>query len=234
MQQVRPTPFDLVFEPLAQTTFPRIQSALTESGQDPLDRDAFLMLRDVVTLLRELRPEEGLGEGIDQLAALIHHGYLFWHAGKRSIDLSTGQLSEILRETPQSAEEEPAPPPHYVQVPVRRLWAPVVPGEAPEPLDGFFQFMARPSLLRVLAVFGIHPERPGFSVVEVAGPRPKGLARPDSSPLFAPTLEGGSAAGIYSLAGGEELLELGWRVHKLGVGSWEPEAVRSGRSGPGS
>src|SRR5918992_2134796 len=106
MQQVRPTPFDLVFEPLAQTTFPRIQSALTQSGQDPLDRDAFLMLREVVSLLRELRPEEGLGEGIDQLAALVHHGYLFWNAGKRSIDLSSAQLSEILQEVQESAGDE--------------------------------------------------------------------------------------------------------------------------------
>jgi hypothetical protein len=215
MQQVRPTPFDLVFEPLAQTTFPRIQSALVQSGQDPLDRDAFLMLRDVVTLLRELRPDEGLGEGIDQLAALVHHGYLFWHAGKRSIDLSAEQLTDILGDSPESAEEEALPPPHYVQVPVRRLWAPVVPAEPPEPLDGFFQFGAGRNLLHVLGVFGIHPERPGFSVVEVAGPRPRGLSRPDSSPLFAPTLAGGSAAGIYSLAGGEELLELGWRTCRI-------------------
>jgi hypothetical protein len=225
MQQVRPTPFDLVFEPLDQTTFPRIQSALAESGQDPLDRDAFLMLRDVVTLLRELRPEEGLGEGIDQLAALVHHGYLFWNAGKRSVDLSTRQLSNLLSDSPETAEGEPAPPPHYVQVPVRRLWAPVVPGDAPEPLDGFFQFVARPNLLRVLGVFGIHPERPGFSVVEVAGPRPEGLSRSDSSPLFAPTLEGGSAAGIYSLTGGEELLELGWRTCRIATlaeaGQWK-------------
>src|ERR687895_2518304 len=114
MQQVRPTPFDLVFEPLDQTAFPRIQSALAESGQDPLDRDAFLMLRDVVTLLRELRPEEGLGEGIDQLAALVHHGYLFWNAGKRYVDLSDGQLDEILRGGSESAPEEPAIPPHFV------------------------------------------------------------------------------------------------------------------------
>ncbi len=225
MQQVRPTPFDLVFESLSQTTFTHIQSALTNSGQDPLDRDAFLMLREVVTLLRELRPEEGLGEGIDQLAALVHHGYLFWNAGKRSIDLSSAQLSEILRDVQQSADHESAALPQYVQVPVRRLWAPVVPGEAPEPLDGFFQYGVSPNQLRVLGVFGIHPERPGFSVVEVAGPRHVGLSRSDSTPLFAPTLEGGSAAGIYSLTGGEELLELGWRTCRIATlaeaGEWK-------------
>jgi hypothetical protein len=212
MQQVRLTPFDLVFESQSQTTFPRIQSALTQAGQDPMDRDAFLMLRDVVTLLRDLRPEDGLGEGIDQLAALVHHSYLFWNAGKRSIDLSAAQLGDILQETSGSAEYESPPLPHYVQVPVRRIWAPVVPGEPPEPLDGFFHYRAGPNHLRVLGVFGIHPERPGFSVVEVAGARPVALSRADGTPLFAPTLPGGSAAGIYSLSGGEELLELGWRT----------------------
>lgn len=228
MQQVRPTPFDLVFEPIVQTTFPRIQSALAESGQDPLDRDAILMLRDVVTLLRDLRPEEGLGEGIDQLAALVHHGYLFWDAGKRTVDLSFAQLGDLLGERVETAPDEALPPPHFVQVPVRRIWGAVVPGEPPEPLDGFFQYGRQPNILRVLGVFGIHPDRPGFSVVEVAGSRPRGLSRPDRTALFSSTLPGGSAAGIYSLAGGEELLELGWRVHTLGVGSWEPEAIRSG------
>ena len=234
MQQVRPTPFDLVFEPLVQTTFPRIQSALAQSGQDPLDRDAFLMLRDVVTLLRDLRPEEGLGEGIDQLAALVHHGYLFWDAGKRTVDLSLAQLGELLGERVESAPEEALLPSIFVQVPGRRVWATVVPGQPPEPLDGLFQYGRQPNALQVLAVFGMHPDRPGFTVVEVAGGRPQGLSRPDATALFSSTLSGGSAAGIYSLAGGEELLELGWRVHKLVVGSWEPEAVRSGRSGPGS
>jgi hypothetical protein len=225
MQQVRPTPFDLVFEPLAQTTFPRIQSALAQSRQDPLDRDAFLMLREVVTLLRELRPEEGLGEGIDQLAALVHHGYLFWSAGKRALDVSDGQLDEILRGGSETAPEEPAIPPHFVQLPKHRVWASVVPGEVPEPLDGFFQHGPGSGALRILGVFGIHPERPGFSVVEVGGSRPRGLSRSDGSALFASTLAGGAAAGIYSLAGGEELLELGWRVAALvapaEVGPWK-------------
>ena len=223
MQQVRSTPFDLVFEPLAQTTFPRIQSALAQSGQDPLDRDAFLMVREVVTLLRELRPEEGLGEGIDQLAALVHHGYLFWIAGKRVLDIPVGQLGEILRDGSESAPEPPIPP-HFVQLPQRLVWASVVPGEVPEPLDGFFQHGEESKSLRVLGVFGVHPERPGFSVVEVGGSRPRGLSRPDGSALFASTLPGGAAAGIYSLAGGEELLELGWRVSALlapaEVGPW--------------
>jgi hypothetical protein len=107
-----------------------------------------------------------------------------------------------------------------VQLPLRRVWAEVVPGEPPEPLDGCFLHQADASNLRVLGVFGIHPDRPGFSVVEVTGPRPFNLVRRDQSTLFSPVLPGGARAGLFSVIGGEELLELGWRVG-LGAGSWE-------------
>jgi len=215
MQQVRPTPFDLVFEPAARTTFPAIRAVLLDSRQDPLDRDGFLMLRDVVTLVRDLRPEEGLGEGIDQLAALLHHAYLFWDAGKITVDLPFEGLGYIMGEQFDPDQEELNRPPHYTQLPEHRIWAQVLAGQAHEPLDGYFQYAPEPGFLRILGVFGMHPERFGFSVVEVAGPLPRALARPDGSALFAPTLPGGSAAGIYSLAGGEELLELGWRTWRI-------------------
>ena len=78
----RPTPFDLVFDPLADDRFPAIRDALASNGRDPRDRDAFLMERASVSLIRELRPEDGVGDGMDQLVALVHHAYLFW-AGER-------------------------------------------------------------------------------------------------------------------------------------------------------
>jgi hypothetical protein len=81
-------------------------------------------------------------------------------------------------------------------------------------MDGCFVHSAG-SHLRVLGIFGIRPEREGFSAVETAGPRPAALERPDGSPLFSPVLAGGRAAGLYSIVGGEELLELGWRTRAL-------------------
>jgi hypothetical protein len=57
----RPTPFDLVFSHAAETAFPAIRGALERGGQDPTDRDAFLMVPQVVSLLREFRPVVGLG-----------------------------------------------------------------------------------------------------------------------------------------------------------------------------
>jgi hypothetical protein len=221
MPRVRPTPFDLVFESAAQTTFPAIQSTLAKSGQDARDRDGFLLLRDVVMLLRDLRPEGGLGEGIDQLAALIHHGYLFWTAGCLITEWPLERLPDLLSPTHPFDEHSGQEAPFYTQLPEHRVWAQVVPGEPPEPLDGFFQHAAiTPGVRRVLAVSGIHSERPGFSVVEVIGRKPRDLARPDGSPLFSSTLPGGSAAGLYSIAGEEELLELGWRSYQLPAPSY--------------
>jgi hypothetical protein len=226
MPRSRPTPFDLVFEQSAQEAFPRIRAALHQGCQDDRDRDAFLMARDVVGLLRDLRPEEGLGEGIDQLAAFVHHAYLFWSAGEYVREIEAEGLKNLLS-TGASDGCAQAPPTYYVQFPEHRLWAAAIPGQPPEPLDGCFVHSSGDTL-RVLAVLGVHPGREGFSVVEASGLRPAVLAREDGTPLFAPVLVGGAAGGLFSLTGEEELLELGWRV-QLSAGSWE-SGVRSSRA----
>ena len=208
----RPTPFDLVFGQSAQEVFPKIRLALDQAGHDPRDRDRFMMVREVVTLLRELRPEEGLGEGIGQLAALLQHAYLFWEAGEPTIELSPDRLAGLLAASP-SDEPAAARSAYYIQVPERRIWAQVVSGQSHEPLDGcFVHSTSEGDGLRVLGVFGVHPDREGFSVVEAAGKRPTALARQDGTPLFSPTLPGGAAARLLSLTGEEELLDLGWRT----------------------
>jgi hypothetical protein len=216
MSSPRSTPFDLVFGDTARRIFPNISTALSRAGTEPRDRDAFLMVRDVVTLLRELRPEEGLGEAIDQLAALVHHSFLFWAAGCLVVELPTEHLGDFLGTSPPDAEQQQEPPAYYVQLPARRIWAQAVTAMPPEPLDGCFVHASpEGTSLRVLGVFGLHRERAGFTVVEVAGTRPVALVRPDGSQLFSPTLPGGAAARLFSLAGGEELLELGWRTRTL-------------------
>jgi hypothetical protein len=223
---MRPTPFDLVFRQSATDVFPGIQSALKQAGYDPTDRDSFLMVREVVTLLHELRPEEGLGEGIDQLAALVHHAYLFWAADALTVEVSANQLTALLGSRAETAADEP-PPAYYASMPPQRIWAQVIPERPPEPLDGcFVHHLTDGTALRVLGVFGIHPEREGFSVVEVVGQRSAKLSRADGTELFAPTLEGGKAAGLFSITGEEELLDLGWRTRTVaaetaaGAGRW--------------
>jgi hypothetical protein len=225
MVEHRINPFELVFESAAPTAFPAIRQALAQEGRDARDRDAFLMVREALLLLRELRPDEGLGEGIDQLTALVHHAYLFWDSGSVTVEVPSGRLDDLMSQPSTRLQGDIGPSTAYLQLPERRIWAQVVPGQAQEPLDGFFHYPGiDPGQLRMLGVFGMYPDRPGFSVVEVAGPRPAPLVRPDGSPLFSSTLPGGGAAGLYSLMGEEELLELGWRAAQLGAGSWEPAA----------
>ncbi len=224
----RPTPLDLVFDRAAASTFPRIASSLAAGGHDPADRDAFLMDREVVTLLRDLRPEEGLGEAMDQMVALVHHAYLAWAAGAVTIPVSREAAEELLGPTPVEAADSKDVPAYYAQFPERMIWATVIESDAPEPLDGIFVSRVPGGDLRVLGIFGLRPDRAGFSVVEATGAGVERLAREDGSPLFHPTLPGGATAGLRSIVGEEELLELGWRTQGLagGVGTgearWKP------------
>jgi hypothetical protein len=220
----RPTPLDLVFHRAAESTFPRIAAGLAAAGQDPSDRDAFLMDREVISLLRDLRPEEGLGAAMDQMVALVHHAYLTWAAGTPTVAVARETAEEILAEGSADPPDPKDVPPYYAQFPERYIWASVIEDHAPEPLDGVFISRTPAGELRVLGIFGLRPERAGFSAVEIIGPRTSDLARADGSPLFEANLTGGIAAGLRSIVGEEELLELGWRTLGLaaGVGSGEP------------
>jgi hypothetical protein len=213
---MRPTPFELIFEPLADARFPAIRDALERAARDPRDRDAFLMVQEASALIRELRPEEGIGEGMDQLVAFVHHAFLLWRAGVPVLPITREQLEHLLDGggTEDAGAETPAA--WYAQLPPRRIWAQVLEDAPHEPLDGCFAHELSDGRLRVLGVFGLHEDRFGFSVVETAGTRPARLARPDGTPLFAPTLPGADAAGLHSLGGADELLELGWRLRGLG------------------
>jgi hypothetical protein len=211
----RATPLDLVFQPAAATSFPRIAASLAAAGHDPTDRDAFLMDREVITLLRDLRPDEGLGEAMDQMVALVHHAYLTWAAGGVTIPVGHDAAEELLGGAAANGSEPRDMPAYYAQFPERMIWASVIENAAPEPLDGVFVSRDPSGPLRVLGIFGLRPDRPGFSAVEATGPRAPRLTRGDGTALFAPTLPGAAAAGLRSITGEEELLELGWRTQGL-------------------
>jgi hypothetical protein len=220
----RATPLDLVFNRAVESTFPRIAASLADAGHDPADRDAFLMDGEVVTLLRDLRPEEGLGEAMDQMVALVHHPYLAWSAGAVTIPLGREATEELLGRTPAEVSDSRDLPTYYAQFPERLIWAKVIENEVPEPLDGIFVSRIPGGDLRVLGIFGLRPDRPGFSAVEATGGRAESLTREDGSPLFDPTLAGGANAGLRSIVGEEELLELGWRTQSLAAGVETGEA----------
>ena len=220
----RATPLDLVFGPAAEPAFPRIAASLAAGGHDPSDRDAFLMDREVVTLLHDLRPEQGLGEAMDQMVALVHHAFLAWAAGAVTIPIGPQAAEELLEQPLAEAAESKDVPPYFAQFPERLIWATVIENQPPEPLDGIFVSRTPDGDLRVLGIFGLRPDRPGFSAVEATGGRVERLAREDGSRLFDPTLTGGATAGLRSIVGEEELLELGWRTRFLAAGAESGDA----------
>lgn len=213
---------DLIFSRFTGTAFPAIQKAIAQGGIAPADRDAFLMLPDAVTLLRDLRPEEGLGEGMDYIVALAHHAYLAWDAGSHTLSLTPEDTNDLLDERPAAQHDLAGTPrAYYAQFIGHQIWAHVVADEAAEPLDGCFVHYAPDASLRVLGIFGLRPERFGFSAVEAIGPRPAAQVRPDGAPLFSPSL---GAGRIHTLVGSEELLELGWRTLIPAHAAWSKAA----------
>lgn len=209
----RPTPYGLVFGELASERFPVLREAVAQAGHDLRDRDAFVLVREVAALLQELRPEEGLGEGADELAAFVHAAFVFWLDGESVVELDRDALARAIGgELPGSGVSSGRS--YYLQLPVQRVWGEPLAGRPPEPLDGWFASFG-PDGVRVLAVFGLHPGREGFTAVQAAGRRPGRLVRLDRSPPFSSRLEGGSGAGLHSIAGAEELLELVYRCHAL-------------------
>lgn len=226
MTASRPTPFDLVFDDLAKDRFPEIRSSLAESSIDPANRDAFLLNRFVVQVLRDIVPDEGVGEAVDQHVALLHNAYLFWDRGTRVVRLTREQTEGILKHLPP---DHPAPPSDtlYIQFPERTIWAQINEGHPHEPLDGLFVTRPSPDQYRVLGVFGMHPDRIGFSVAEVAGARMDQTVRADGSPLFTPVLPGGAQANLFSVDGAGELIELGARTMSLAQNGASPEQNRT-------
>ncbi|HEX9165985.1 MAG TPA: hypothetical protein VF862_08750 [Gemmatimonadales bacterium] len=246
MSAPRPTPYELAIAPWADERFLPVRQALGELGVDPWDRDAFLMAKPVVELVHALRPEAGVGEGMDEFVALLHAAFLYWMHGEPLRRLEEEDFVGLLgtggrpdRPPLRAGEDEAtggrpglgydaAGAAHqaarrvssieYVQFPPLRIWGAPGEGAAHEPLDGCF-LVRRGGRLAVVGILGAHPGRDGFTVVAVEGARPGELSRPDGTPLFGPVMEGGSEAGLHSLTGMEELLELGWRAAGMGRGT---------------
>jgi hypothetical protein len=221
---MRATPFALAFGEI-EPRFPAIAEALQQNGAAATDRDRFVLLEPVGRLLREIVPEDAGVDALEAHVLLLHHAYLFWAAEQRVYPVSEQALRRAVGETRMTTRL-----PHtaqYLQLPELRVWG--APNEAspPEPLDGMFVSEA-PSgdgAVTVLAIFGMRPDRPGFSAVGLEGRAdpddPKGgeieiaAARDDGSAPFAPTLAGGTAAGLYSVANAGELLLLTCRLLTL-------------------
>jgi hypothetical protein len=182
-----------------------------------------VLLEPVGRLLREIAPE---GAGPDELEGhvlLLHHAYLFWAAQQPIYRIS----EQMLRDAVANAQLGTKPPQteQYLQLPELRVWGSAHESSPPEPLDGMFVSRGNRGGIDVLAIFGMRPDRPGFSAVGLEGradlddPTSAELeiaaTRADGSPAFGPRLAGGTAAGLYSVANAGELLLLTSRLVAL-------------------
>jgi len=221
----RLTPYDLAFGAASEERFERIRDSLARTGADPHDLDAFVLDREVVGFLRDLVPDEGVGEAVREHLALLHHAWLYWAEGGWLVRVTRDRARRLLAPEVPAAEPggnpDPLPPvsgiprAFYLQLPEQLLWADVGDGGAHQPVDGAFVRPWPGGGLFVLAVTGMHPGREGFTVVEADGHVVDGPEPRDGRAPFAPVLPGGDAAGLFSLVGEDELLELGTRA--LGI-----------------
>ena len=200
---------------MADERFPALAASLGATGRDDADRDAFLLDRAVVELLQDLVPEEHDPDQIREFVAVLHHAYLFWRHGRTVVPIDRPRAARLL--APAAPDTAPSAglavrPSAYHQFPERLVWAQITPDAPHEPLDGVFLRPGPTAEIEVLGVFGVHPDRPGFGVAEVSGPRPATLRRADGSLPYSPALPGGDAAGLHSLVGADELLELAFRT----------------------
>jgi hypothetical protein len=198
-------PFRQVFGPMADERFPAIRDAAAgERAIEPL-----LMCRPMMDLLHDLRPDTGLGESVDDFVAFVHACYLYWCDGAHDTALDESTTLQLVRDAVAGVVRgEPPNAARYVQVHPRLLWTRPESSEIHEPIDGWFA-VREGTALRMVACIGVHPARPGLSVMVVRGERPDALGR---TPPYAPEMEGGAAAGLVSVATVEEMLALGWQA----------------------
>ncbi len=222
---MRATPFALAFGEIAPR-FPAIAEALQLQGTAATDRDRFVLLEPVGRLLREIVPPDAGADALEAHVLLLHHAYLFWAAAQRVYPISEPALRRAVAEKRLTTDLPHAA--QYLQLPELRVWGAPHDANPPEPLDGMFVSEATPGgpgAIAVLAIFGMRPDRPGFSAVGLEGradpddPTASEIeiaaARDDGSAPFGPTLAGGTAAGLYSVANAGELLLLTCRLLAL-------------------
>ncbi len=206
MNAPRPHPFDLVFSQFADNEFPRFRELL---GNTPT-LDQFLIAPPVVEWLDALRPEEGIGDAVDEFVLLTHAAYRWWAEGSATRSFDREATESLIASAAVGSDGTGQLRTTYFQVAPHRIWGRIEESNH-EPLDGWFAVVDGDEL-RVVGCLGVHPERPGLSVMAVAGPRNTIAPRADGAPPFAPTMSGGDLAGLYAIDTPDELLQLAWQA----------------------
>jgi hypothetical protein len=207
-------PFDYVFGELTPHRFEALREAAGDVSHDLGSRVGFQRFQPVLDLLAELvppQPQGSPGVAMEHYATLLYVAYRYWSAGRHSFELTRHQI-EVMLQT--EAVDRPPIVPHgacYLKLPERLFWARIDTDSPHEPLDGLFAVIdPEGTEATVLGVLGLRPERGGFSqlAVSVAVPDWERAAETVRRPLFAPVMEGGDRAKVYSLISEGELLYL--------------------------
>ena len=154
-----------------------------------------------------------------ELGALAFHAVPFRRAGCVTLLLDVELCRFLAAQGPgPAATVTPPAPAGYVQFPRHLVWAQAVPGDPPEPVDGFFWTVGAGDVLHLLLATGIREGRPGLSVVPVAeallaeAPGWLHARMREAGEDFATTLPGGELRGLYSFVTAGEVLKLAARL----------------------
>jgi hypothetical protein len=204
----RPHPFDLMFGGFRSGRLPAIRETL----QDTRDLDAFLLAPAALELLRELRPDDGLGEAVGDFVALVYAAYLFWCDGERTVVLDESTTRQLCSSEPGAARAPAAvSKTRYIQLAPHIVWGQLNDTAPYEPLDGWFTIHGDAGF-RLVACFGVHAHRPGVSVATVGGTLVAPVRRSDGTGVFEPRMPGGGAARLFAVNTPDDLLLLAWRA----------------------
>ncbi len=205
-------PYDHAFAELADARFGTIRDEATRDRRDLRDRAQFTTLPSVQRLLTEMESPELLSEqpeAAGEYVTALYVAYRFWDAGRCTVAVSRERLEVAMAEPPPA--HQPAVP-HgacYLQLPERWFWAQIDAGAPHEPLDGIFVVEdAAGRDLSTLTVLGLRTDRPGFSQIALAAVPDDLRAASAEEPDFAPTVDGGDAAGLKSVTTPAALLHL--------------------------
>ena len=227
------TPYELAFGPpdFESRIFPEILEELRSTAPRLPDPDAFLRLETVGRALRALEDGDNTRPltafEMREHARLLFQGFRFWAADRPIWVLDEPLTRKLLTSTATVGDWRFAPPAAagYLQFGRRIVWARTSEDAPAESVDGAFWAVspvsagAGESRLDILLVLGMHPDRPGFSAVDVTGwlPAPPPGHWADAKVRaaeadFANVLPGGDLRGLFAVTSGEEVMKLVSRV----------------------
>ncbi len=232
---LRVTPYEAVFgvDRLAELEFPQIAEEAERRGVLLSSRDQFAGLQSVGKLLQHLVPEDADAVAVDHHLDILYHCFAFWEADCPVYALEAPAIRSLLGDQPGLAGWQPclAHPSCYIELPRTLFWAAVTENEPPEPAEGLFVKLGRgrrSSEAELLVVFGMRPDRPGFSVagLTVDLQQARELEEPNA---FASDIPGADLAGLYFLSRPSEvvllMMQLLWYIDSY------PEAIERVESG---